>query len=153
MSLAHLNELFSSAMSEFGMTGDGLDETGACTIRLRKKGMPPINMLYDSSNDTLDVFSEIGYVPEDDKDLYQDFLADNFFGGGTYGAVFSLDQTTNRIMLHRTLTVSLIADGAEFSNMLVAFAETAYNARRKIFRKALATQENNEMSAFSAMQV
>ena len=141
MSMEKWRETFRDAANALGFKGVELDETASCTIRSERKAVPPINVAYDETDDRVDIFAEIGYVPDDDPGLYREFLFDNLFGEKTKGAVFAASRETGRIVLQRTLEVATLASGETLAAVLVDFAEIACAARRRLFRSVLPEAE------------
>ena len=137
MGLEKLNGLFEGAARELGFAdGAKLDERGGCTLRSQTRGMPPVHLRYDERNDLLDVFAEIGHVPDDRQDLYREFLCDNLFGRGTKGATFAASKETGRIVLQRSVAVEPIGEASFLAAVLADFAEVAYAARQRLFATA-----------------
>lgn len=133
MSLEKARELFDEAARQLGFAeGASLDDDGSCTIVSETRGMPKIHVYYDGTGDTIDLFSEIGVVPDGRDELYREFLADNFLGGETRGATFALSRETGRLVLQRTFTVGPLADGEAMAMIIADFAEVAYTARQRI---------------------
>ena len=141
MGLEKLNVLFQDAARELGFAaGAKLDEHGGCTLRSQTRGMPLVHLFYDQKNDLLEVFAEIGHVPDDKPNLYLEFLGDNLFGNGTKGATFAASKETGRIVLQRSIAVEPIDDAAFLAAVLADFAEVAYAARQRLFAPTESTQ-------------
>lgn len=153
MSMAHLNELFDGVKSSLGMTGVGLDEHGACTIRLQAKGTPAIHLAYDAENDVLDIFAEIGFVPDEDAGLYREFLEANLFGTETRQATYAVDAATGQVVLHRSVSVAALEKAEDLEAELTSFVATACEGRLKIYRKITGRQEQGEVSTGGFMKV
>lgn len=143
MSKEKLRECFRDAANALGLKGVELDESASCSIVSRQIGMPTIHIAYDEKGDIAHVFCEIGHVPDDDRDLYREFLFDNLFRERTRGAVFAASRETGRIVLQRAVAVRDVADGEAFADVLADFVEVAYHACRKIFRSALSAEDDS----------
>lgn len=154
MGLEKLNGLFEGAARELGFAdGAKLDERGGCTLRSQTRGMPPVHLRYDEKNDLLDVFAEIGHVPDDNRDLYREFLCDNLFGHATKGATFAASKETGRIVLQRSVAVDPIDDASFLAAVLADFAEVAYAARQRLFASAETSAPEEASADFRFVRV
>lgn len=152
MSLARLNELFADVAAELNFTGTLLDEQGNCTITL-KNGLPCVHLQYDAMNDVIDVFSEIGYVPDDDPGLYRELLIDNLWSKDMRFAVYALDPVTGRVVLRTALPVSVFPDPKALADLLCSFVDNIISGRRRLYRKARETRETAEISEVGGIRV
>ena len=136
MSMEKFKTVFEDAARDLGFSGAELDERGACTILPKVQGMPAIHLAYDEAGDNVDIFCELGTVPDGRADLYREFLAANLFGEESKGAVFAFSRELGHVVLQRTLSVEAIGEHAFFASALADFAEVAYAARQKLFDNA-----------------
>lgn len=150
MSRQKWREVFREAANGLEFASVELDETASCAIRSDRPGVPEIHLAYDERGDVVHLFAEIGYVPEDDKDLYREFLQDNLFGEKTRGAVFAVVRTTGKVALQRALPVRDIEDGKAFAAVLVDFTEVACEACRRLFRSVLPSESSDGAEASGA---
>ena len=142
MRAKQLELLFADAAAKLGLEGAQLDENNSCTIVSQYEGVPAVNVRYDAENDIADLYSEIGLVAEEDKDLYRELLTDNFFGTGTRGAVFSLAPDSGVLVLSRELRVASL-DADELAAALANLMDVALEARRRLYQRAESLPEDD----------
>lgn len=152
MSLARLNELFAGVAAELNFTGTLLDEQGNCTITL-KNGLPNVHLQYDAMNDVIDIFSRIGYVPDDDPGIYRELLADNLWGKDMRFTVYALDPVTGHVVLRTALPVSMLPEPKALADLLCSFVDNVIRGRRRLYRKARDGKESSEISDVGGIRV
>lgn len=133
--------VFRAAALDLEMDGVELDAEGGGTLVSTQQGVPQIHIAFDSEAGEVDVFAEIGLVPDDDAGLYREFLFDNYFASQTRGAFFSASRETGRIMLHQTFEARSEEEGKTFAALLANFVEVAYAGRRKLYRSVTGNAE------------
>lgn len=134
-------QVFRAAALKLEMAGVDLDDHGNCTIVSSDGALPNLNLAFDEESGIVDIFSELGVVPESDPEVYRELLFDNLFGEKTKGATFAASRTTGRIVLQREFEVKSADDGEALAVALADFAEVAYQGRRLIYRSLLGEEE------------
>ena len=137
MKLGIWREVFREAARKLEFAEVELDEKGSCTLVPQQNGVQPIHIVFDDESGIVDVYSEIGIVPDADAGVYRELLSDNLFAEKTKGATYAASRTTGGIVLQRTFEVRDAGDGEAFAVLLADFAEVAAAGRRLIYRSVL----------------
>lgn len=137
-------QVFRAAASKLELASVDLDEKGNCSIVPSNNAVPAINIVFDAESGVVDIFSELGFVPDSDPGVYRELLFDNLFGEKTKGATYAAVRATGRIVLQRGFEVGSVDDGEALAAVLADFVEAAYAGRRLIYRSVLGEGENSD---------
>lgn len=149
-------QVFRTAAGHLELASVDLDENGNCSIVSSNNAIPNINIAFDAESGIVDIFSELGVVPESDPDVYRELLFDNLFCEKTKGAAYAAARATGRIVLQRTFEVRSADDGEALAAVLIDFVEAAYAGRHLIYRSLLGTGEtfdSRDMMSGAFLQV
>lgn len=81
-----------------------LDEQGCARLRIDNR--LDVNFEFDSSIETLQLYSVLGPLPPEDREaLYETLLKGNLFCADTLGATLAIDTQRHEILLCRSLRV------------------------------------------------
>ena len=147
-----LKDLMEQFGKEFGVPDLTADETGVYTVLI--DGMK-VSFVADPGAPRLVTWGEVGEVPPEGREkLFRVLLESMYMGKATGGAVFSIEETTGKIVFHRMDPLDAL-DYEAFARMLEAFVNILEKWRGILadFRGVAADQARaEEKSAQEARQ-